>query len=301
MKRVRVGVISFLILGLFGGCAFFPKKDEPPPLPPIEETKPPLSLKGDYFKAFPWDDLPKPMKDGNDPDTYLYTVKEGDTLESIAEKEMGDPALAAGLASYNQLSSPAKVEQGQKIVIPYPIIGLTGQLIIKAKGEKEFSPPKPFTTTLNKGDQYKMRFVSNVNGYLYVFREGPDGVVMLYPAKTKPPPPTPRGRKPKPTPEPVVRQTAAIRAHEAVLIPTVGAGFAYDQKRAGDRVYVFLSLRKITALEDLLDKKKITAPDIEEVMREVRIGDIYNADPPYNLLRISDPAQILGIRLNLTG
>jgi len=305
MKRVRVGIISFLILGLFGGCAFFPKPDVPPPLPPIEETKPPLTLKGDYFKTFPWDELPKPMKDGNDPDTYMYTVKEGDTLDSIAEKQMGDPALAAGLATYNQLASADKVEAGQKIVIPYPIIGLSSQLIVKAKGERDFSAPKSFTTTLNKGEQYKMQFVSNVNGYLYVLRDGHDGVVMLYPAKAKQPPATPRRRRATaPPPETVMSQTSAVRASEPVLIPTVGAGFAYDQKRAGDRVYAFLSLRKIPALEALQDKKKITVPDIQGVMHDVRIGDIYSGDQPYSLLRITDPAkptEVLGLTLNLTG
>lgn len=302
MKRVRVVFVFVFVLGLFGGCAYFQKKDEPPPLPPIEETKPPLTLKGDYFKAFPWAELPKPLKDGNDPDTTMYTVKEGDTLDSIAERNMGDPALGPGLASYNQLPSPNKVDPNQKIAIPNAIIGLSSQLVVRSTGEKSFSPPKPFGAELKKGDHYKLRFESNVNGHLYVFREGPKETVMLFPSKAKQPPVAPKGKKPKqPAAEPVISQRSDVRAHEEVLIPTGKDGFAYDQKRAGDRVYVFLSLRKIPELEDLQTRSKITIRDIEDVMHRVKIGDIYSEDQPYALLRITDPAEILGLSLNLSG
>lgn len=301
MNRVRLVVVSVLILGLSGACAYFQKKDEPPPLPPIEETKPPLTLKGNYFKTFPWEELPKPMKDGNDPDTFMYTVKEGDTLDSIAEKNMGDPALASGLASYNQLSSPSKVESNQKLVIPYPIIGLTSQLEVKSAGDREFSSPKAFSTELKKGDHYRLRFESNVNGHLYVFREGPKETVMLYPSKARPPAVAPKGKKARQPVEPVIKQTSAVRAHDPVIIPTGKDGFAYDQKRAGDRVYVFLSLKKIPELEDLQEKKKITVQDIQDVMHRVKIGDIYSEEQPYSLLRIADPAEILGLSLNLSG
>ncbi len=91
-----------LTMALAASCAYLPyltPKDEPPPLPPIEETKPPLTLRGDYFREFPWSELAKPRKDGNDPDTTTYVVKEGDTLDGIAEKELGNASLASGIAS----------------------------------------------------------------------------------------------------------------------------------------------------------------------------------------------------------
>ena len=77
--------------------------------------------------------MAKPKKDGNDPDTTLYTFKEGDTLESVAEKEMGARGMSAQLAEFNDLSSPSSVATGDKIVIPNPFIGVNSQIEVKAK------------------------------------------------------------------------------------------------------------------------------------------------------------------------
>jgi hypothetical protein len=300
MKRSCTILLGVLILGLIAGCTYFQPKDEPPPLPPIEETKPPLKMQGSLFKSFPWDELPKPLKDGSDPDTFMYTVKKGETLEDVAEKTMGDPALATGLASYNGLSSPKNVPEGEKLVIPFPIIGVSSQILVKGKGSKEFSGPKPFDTELSKGDEYRLRFETNVNGYLYVFRQGPKQTTMLFPA----PPVKPKRRaKPKrgraaPTPPP---RAEKVTAHEPVLLPSAKSGYKYDPKRVGDRLYVFLSLRKIPELEDLKEKKKIAVEDIQDVMHRIKIGDIYSDEAPYMLLRIADPTEILGFSLTLKG
>jgi len=281
-------------MGLIAGCAYFQTKDEPPPLPPIEETKPPLTLQGDYFKAFPWTELAKPLKDGNDPDTFVYTVKESETLETVAEKNMGDPALASGLASYNELTSPTDVPVGEKIVIPYPIIGVSSQIMVMEKGGKDFGPPQPFDTELKSGDRYKLRFEPNVNGYCYIFRESAKKTTMLFPAK-----PT-KGKKRKSS-APVATASGKVTAHEPVVIPPGKAGIRYNPKRVGDRIYVFLSLRKIPELEDLKEKKKISVEDIQDVMHRIKIGDIFSDEPPYTLLRIADPSEIMGVSLNLNG
>lgn len=300
MKGPRVILLSVLILGLTTGCAYFQKKDEPPPLPPIEETKPPLTLKGAYFKSFPWSELPKPLKDGNDPDTFTFTAKEGDTVESIAEKNMGNPALASGLATYNALSSPTSVPVNEKIVIPYPIIGMSSQLMVKEKGEKDFTRTEPFSTELKKGDQYKFRFEPNINGYCYIFREGAKGVELLYPAKvTKPDLKDKKGKKR--VAEPLMRDTGKVMAYEPIIIPVGKAGFSFDPKSAGDRIYVFLAMRRIPELEDLKEKKKIAVEDIQDVMHRVKIGDIYSEEAPYHLLRVADPSEILGFSLNIKG
>jgi LysM repeat protein len=293
MKRTGIIFSIVLVLGLMAGCSYFQKKDEPPPLPPIEETKPPLTLKGDYFKSFPWDELPKPLKNGNDPDTMVYTAKEGETLEEIAEKTMGNRALASGLASFNDLSSPLSVPAGEKLVIPYPIIGVSSQMLVKEKGEKEFSSPKPFDTELKRGDQYKLRFEPNVDGYCYIFREGPKGTVMLYPSK---PPRTKKKRG-----QPSITPSAKVTAFEPIIIPAGRNGFRFNPKRAGDRIYIFLSLRTIPELEDLREKKKISVQDIQDVMHRVKIGEIFTDEPPYTLLRVADPSEILGRSLNLSG
>lgn len=306
MKRPLISL--FIILGLISGCAYFQKKDEPPPLPPIEETKPPLSMKGEYFKAYPWAALAKPRKDGNDPDTTTYTFKDEDTLDSVAEKRMGDAGLASGLASYNEISPSSKVPAGDKIVIPNPIIGISSQIMVKSKGEKEFGAAQSFDTKLKKGDDYKFRFEPNVDGYCYIFREGPKGVELLYPAQVKVQPTKAqskaqlkKGKKAKaPAPEPLMRDTGKVKAHQPIEIPVGKKGFVYDAKDQGDRVFVFLSLREIPDLENLKEKPKLKVDDVETVMHRVKEGEVYS-EGPYRLLRINDVAEILGFALNLNG
>ena len=68
---------------------------------------------------------------------------------------------------------------------------------------------------------------------------------------------------------------------------------------------MFLSLRKIPDLEDLKekslkDKKKIKQVDVEDVMIRVKQGEVFD-QPPYHLLRISDPEESLGFTLNING
>ncbi|MCX5872333.1 MAG: LysM domain-containing protein [Deltaproteobacteria bacterium] len=281
------------IFVLFSGCAYFQKKDEPPPLPPIEEVKPPLTMKGEYFKSFPWSELQSPKKDGNDPETMTVTVKEGETLDSIAETMMGNPSLAGGLATYNKLSSPNSISSGEKIVIPYPIIGVKSQIMLKAKGVKAFSEPQNYGTPFKKGDEYKLRFETNVNGNLYVFRKGVKGVAMLYPAQLK------KGKRNK-NPEPLMRDSEKVTAYDPVMIPIGKTGFAYNPKNAGDMLYIFLSLRKIAELEDLKTKPTMKVEDIEDVMHRVKEGEI-KSDPPLRLLRTSDPSEVIGFTLNIDG
>jgi hypothetical protein len=304
MKRCVIPCVVILVLGLSAGCSYFRKPDEPPPLPPIEEKKPPLKMKSDYFKAFPWSALSKPHKDGNDPDSTLYSFKEGDTLESVAEKEMGSRGAAAGLADYNELSSPNTVTVGEKIVIPFPIVGVSSHIRIKGKSDKEFGPSETFDVEFKKADQYKMVFESNVDGYLYVLREGAkEGVAMLFPASTKTSTKkSAKGKKGKAAaPETtIVRESNKVEAFRAVEVPRGVQGRNYDSKNVGDRVVVFLSLKPIPALEDLKEKQKIRREDVQDVMRNVKEGEVFS-DGPYRLLRISDPSEILGFTLNING
>lgn len=296
MKSSVASIVAAVIVGLACGCSYFNKPEPPPPLPPIEEpSKPPLEqLKGEYFDSFPWKELPKPLKDGTDPQVWTYTFKEGDTLETVAEKQMGDPALAAGLAEFNDISATLEVPVGDKILVPYPIVGISSKIIARKKGERSFGEPLPFDTLLDKGDRYKLRFEPNVNGYLYVLKEDTKDISMLYPAKAR------ASRTRRPRTEPLMRDTGKVTAHEPVLIPLGKEGVKYDPRRAGDKIHVFFSLRPIAALEELKEKKKITPPDIEDVMNFVKEEKIYT-EPPYRLLRISDPDEILGFSLTLSG
>lgn len=299
MKQLSVACLVALAIGLISGCAYFKPKDEPPPLPPIEEIKPPLTLKKDHFKAYPWDALPKAKKDGNDQDTFTYTVKEGDTLESIAEKNMGDGGMAPDLANYNELTPGKEPPSGEKLVIPNPILGVKSGILVKPKGEREFGEEQSLDYAFKPGDMFRLRFEPNVDGYCYVFREGVKGTSMIYPPKAEKKAAR-RSKKRKKKAEPIQRESAEVKAHQAVLIPSRGKGAKYDPKQAGDRIYVFLSLQKIAEFEDLKEKKKILKEDIQDVMHRVRGGEIL-VDGPYRLLRITDPSQILGFSVSLGG
>jgi hypothetical protein len=291
MKRRVIPSLIILILGLTAGCtSYFTKKDEPPPLPAIEEPKPArLEQKSEYFKAFPWGPLGKARKDGNDPDTTMYQVQADDTLQSVAEKQMGDAGQADKLGEYNDLSPSAKLAPGDKIVVPNPFIGVESQ--IQVKGKKTFGEPQPFDTTLKKGDRYRMVFKTNVDGYLYVFRENvKTGVTMLYPAKAK------KGRRNK-NEEPTRLDTGKVKAFDTVYIPIGDKGFAADPKRKGENVMVFLSLRNIPDLEDMKEAKKISIKSLQDVMHGVEDAKIL-ADGNLHLMRVSEPKKILGFSLN---
>jgi len=232
----------------------------------------------------------------------MYTVKEGDTLGKIAENSMGSSALAPDLAKYNDVPATERLAAGDKIVIPNPIIGLSGQMLVKNKKDKDFVQAKAFDVELGPGDQYKMRFESNVDGYLYVLRQDPKGTEFLYPAPVKVAPK--RGKKSKSLEE-LPSDTGKVEAHQYMEIPRGPQGFKYDPKKKGDRILVFLSLRKIPDLEDLRekslkDKKKIRQDDVEDVMLRVKQGEVFS-QAPYYLLRISDPNEVLGFTLNING
>jgi hypothetical protein len=300
MMRRLVLFTLILAVALTTGCSYFQKPEPPPPLPPIEEPKPPLKMKSEYFNSFPWEDLSKPQETGNEPDTWTYTFKEGDTLESVAEKQMGDGSMADRLASYNDLTSPSTVTPGKTIVIPDPIIGASSKIMVKHKGEKEFGTPEPFGVEFKKGDEYKFRFETNVDGHLYVFRRGPKGVLYLYPERIMPPKKPKRGKRDKtPEPSPITRESK-VKKHEPVDIPLGVKGFRYDPKKVGEQLFVFLSLKEIPSLEELKGKTKIRPEDLEDVMRRVKVGEVFDK-PPYHLLRITDPSEILGFKLNIDG
>lgn len=295
MKRCLISFSVILVLGFTTGCAYLQKPEPPPPLPPIEtKVKPPLKLRAEYFKEFPWSELSPPIsKDepGPNADTYSFTGK--DTLASVAEDRMGNKALADKLAAYNEISSTAPVTPGDKIVIPNPIIGVSSRLLIKHKGEKDFGSPVPFDTELKKGDAYRMKFETNAAGYLYVFRRSVKGVDLLYPAKAKP---AKKGKQQ----EPLMRDTGKVEPYAAVEIPLDTKGFVHDAKDRGNDVLVFFSMRRIPDLEGLKDKKSIRAEDLDAVMHGVKQGEIVS-EAPYTVLRVSDPAEVLGFTLNLNG
>ncbi len=295
MKRPLGYILLVLIVGLTTGCTyFFAKKDVPPPLPPVIETKPPLKVTVKCFDEFPWKELSPAKKDGNDPDTTTVTLKEGQTLESVAEDRMGNPAMAEELARYNALAGASSAKAGDQIVIPNPIIGVKSEIMIKTKGSKQFADPVSFGAEFKKGDQYKLRFETNVNGHCYIFRKGIKTITSLYPLKAK------QGRRNR-TRAPLYRDSSTVKAGAPIEIPIGKAAFKYDEKKKGDVIYVFLSLKEIPELEDALkSKNEITMKDIEDIRVKVREDKIL-ADKPYHLLRMLSPSDILGFSLDIDG
>lgn len=295
MKRPLAYVLIVLILGLTTGCTyFFAKKDVPPPLPPVIETKPPLKMSSKYFDEFPWKELSPAKKDGNDPDTATITLKEGQTLESVAEEMMGNPAMARDLAIYNSLPDTSAAKAGDQIVVPNPIIGVKSQIMIKSKDGKQFADPVPFGAEFKKGDQYKLRFETNVNGHCYIFRKGIKSVTPLYPLRAK------VGKRNR-TQVPLLRDSSTVKANAPLEIPIGKAAFKYDEKKKGDVIYVFLSLKEIPELEEVLKSKdEIRMQDLEDVRVKVREGEIL-AEKPYHILRITSPSDVLGFSLDIDG
>ncbi|MEW6351592.1 MAG: hypothetical protein AB1646_21280 [Thermodesulfobacteriota bacterium] len=305
MKRSLAGALltlTCLTWVFFSGCAIIPRQSDPetPPLPEIKkpEPPPPLTLKGEHFGAFPWSGV-KLRKDGTDPDTTSYTFAHDDTFDKVAEKMMGDSTLGPDLAKFNETEDPNSIKEGDKIVIPDPIIGVKSQLVVKGPRDKEFGDPEPFDHTFSKGDHYKFRFEPNVNGYLYVFRSGLKGTVMLFPprspAAASPPARTKRGQRPTPPAE-QTSEPVKVQAHKEVLIPT-GKGVPFDSTRTGDRIHVFFSMRPISALETLRASKKLQESDLE-MKDDISEGKMV-VSPPVRVVRVKKPEEIIGFVLNL--
>ncbi len=305
---MRLFRISFLLAIVC--CAFVlatncsripitPDEPEQPPLPPIVEKKPPLKMQSQYFNTFPWDELDKPEKAGNVQDAYTYVMKDGETLETVAKEQMGDAGLAPGLATYNGVSPTLKATDDEKLVIPYPIIGMKCEILIKPKGADEVDPPKNFESELKEGDQFRFRFESNVSGYCYIFRETARSTSMLFPLTEKKAN-TGRGRRRAGASSPPERKSAEVKAHEPFEIPETEKKFIkYKPEMSGDRFWVFLSIRKITLLEELKEKKEIFKQDLEDVMQDVKQGEIFR-EPPIRLLRVARPFETLGFRMNMS-
>ncbi len=50
-----------------------------------------------------------------------HTIADGDTLQSIAYREFGDPNLWRGLAIFNDLDDPLRIKPGRDILVPTPV------------------------------------------------------------------------------------------------------------------------------------------------------------------------------------
>jgi len=129
-------------------------------------------------------------------------------------------------------------------------------------------------------------------------------VVFLYPAPPKKAPALLKKGKGKAKEvkisESLPRSSGKIEAHTIVTVPEVGKGFTFDPKNKGNDIVVFFSIQSVPELEALKDRTTIRVADLEEVMRRVKVENIFS-EAPYKLLRITGPMEILGFDLPMDG
>lgn len=76
-----------------------------------------------------------------------YTVRRGDTLESIAQRELGARDLAAAISRSNPLLDPARLREGQVIQIPLDPTNIQGREVRRT----------PLASVAVKGTEYVVR------------------------------------------------------------------------------------------------------------------------------------------------
>ena len=85
---------------------------EPEPEPIVEETSTPDPVAQEIAKGEVTD---KPIMA---PTAQRYTVKEGDTLGSVAQQYYGDPQRYTDIAAASGIADPNRIEVGQELIIP---------------------------------------------------------------------------------------------------------------------------------------------------------------------------------------
>lgn len=100
------------------------------------------------------------------PKFRAYVVKKGDTLQSIAKKELGSSDLWKAIAQSNPLVSPASLQPGREIKIPLDPANIQGLVTYPvgkpptpvplgepaATGPSTPAPPAPVEYTVRSGD-----------------------------------------------------------------------------------------------------------------------------------------------------
>lgn len=101
-----------------------------------------------------------------------YQPKAEDTLFHIARRFLGDPYQAQLIARMNGIEDPFRLDRSKKLRIPLPAFGLLYD--IETNRECELAIPGP-DGKYRSGDRFRLRVSTNIDGYVYVFNQGPDG------------------------------------------------------------------------------------------------------------------------------
>lgn len=144
--------------------------------------------------------------------TVAYQVKPGETLFDIAERLMGDPDQAAGLARRNGIDDPLHPVPGTTIQVPAPRLEIRysihklvngRELAVVEKGEE-----------LKAGDRFQIWLAANTDGYLYIFnRNAGDEIRRVFPAGA--------------------RKTAHVRRFSEYLLPRTASPAAWTAPHTG--------------------------------------------------------------------
>lgn len=157
-----------------------------------------------------------------------YTVRDGETLFTIADKLLGDPYQARLLQQLNKIEDPLRPPTGRAIQVPVPALGILYTIqkptdcdLLEVTDRHTFRP----------GDRFRLRVTTNLDGYLYVFNRRRNGEMVRLNTEA-------RGQK--------------VRAFADYSLPkadTKDEWFRLDAEPGNEEIIVLVSPKPLTELD----------------------------------------------------
>jgi LysM repeat protein len=214
--------------------------------------------------------------------TFNYQVESGDTLFSIAERFLGNPYKGAVIARVNNIEDPLRLKAGTRIKVPQ---GRLGILVTVEKQDKECGVTEvPLSHTFRAGDRFQVRVAANVDGYLYIYNQAPNGDLR---------PVLPReGGKPQ-----------RVRQFREYMLPGDG-WFRFDSEKGSEELMVLVSLQPLTGLDRDLVAEGVAAKKVRSYLEDEKTKGIVaesrqEAGPSVVLASPVEGATVVAYRLVL--